>query len=146
MSDEIKTKTVDFIPEFGINGDFKKIVEYGFLEYNSLIMPVIALLYMDKGSNSLIPEMGLRDIIAQFPYSDDSEADALLNEVNAELARWTTVNCEASFDTSASNWDTGEITISIDITGIPAPLKVTVDKDSSKDGKTFKIVPPSVYK
>ena len=140
-----KTKIVDFVPEFGIDGDFKKIVEYGFLEYNSLIMPVINLLYMDEGSNSLIPTMGLRDTIVQFPFSDPTEADSLIAKMNQEFNKWCTVSTTALIDEGASNWSSGEIVIKIDITGIPAPIKVSVDKDSSK-ARTFKIVPPNSFR
>jgi len=144
-NDDNKTKTVDFIPEFGINGDFKRIVEYGFMEYNSLIVPVINLLYMDEGSNPLIPTMGLRDTIVKFPFSDPTEADSLISKINQEFNKWCTVSTTASIDESATNWDDGEFTLKIDITGIPAPIKVSVDKDSSK-ARTFKIVPPSSFR
>lgn len=145
MANDSKTKTVDFIPEYGINGDYKRIVEYGFLEYNSLIMPVIALLYMDEGSNSLIPDMGLRDTVIQFPFSDPTEADALVSKMNNEFNKWLDVQVTASIDDSSSDWNSGEITLRVDIMGIPAPLKVSVNRDNSS-AKTFKIIPPSSFR
>lgn len=145
MANDSKTKTVDFIPEYGINGDYKRIVEYGFLEYNSLIMPVIALLYMDEGSNSLIPDMGLRDTVIQFPFSDQTEADALISKMNNEFSRWLDVQVTASIEDASSDWNSGEITLRVDIMGIPAPLKVSVNRDNSS-AKTFKIIPPSSFR
>lgn len=145
MSTETKkTKVVDFVPEYGIGGDFKKIVEYGFLEYNSLILPVISLLFMDKGSNSLVPDMGLRDTIIKFPYSEENELDTILSELNAGF-KYAPVPVTASIDNSLTDWVTGEITLNIDITGIPAPMKVSVNKENS-DARTFKIIPPSAFK
>jgi hypothetical protein len=145
MSTETKkTKVVDFVPEYGIGGDFKKIVEYGFLEYNSLILPVISLLFMDKGSNSLVPDMGLRDTIIKFPYSEENELDTILSELNAGF-KYAPVPVTASIDNSLTDWVTGEITLNIDITGIPAPMKVSVNKENS-DARTFKIIPPSSFK
>ena len=108
-------------------------------------MPVINLLYMDEGSNSLIPTMGLRDTIVQFPFSDPTEADSLIAKMNQEFNKWCTVSTTALIDEGASNWSSGEIVIKIDITGIPAPIKVSVDKDSSK-ARTFKIVPPNSFR
>lgn len=145
MDNNAKTKTVDFIPEYGIDGDYKKTVEYGFLEYNSLITPVVNLMLMDEGSNSLIPDMGLRNTIVQFPFSDQAEADALISKMNNEFSKWCNIPVTATIDESSSNWDSGDITIKVDVNGIPAPIKLIVDKDSS-NAKTFKIVPPSVYR
>jgi hypothetical protein len=139
-----KTKTVDFIPEYGISGDYKKIVEYGFLEYNSLIMPVIALLFMDEGSNTLVPDMGIRDVLVQFPYSEEAEIEALVSKVNFGL-RYAPVPCTASIDTALTDWITGDVTLRIDITGIPAPLKVSVNKDTAA-ARTFKVIPPNSFK
>ena len=137
-------KTVDFIPEYGLSGDYKKVSEYNFLEYNSLLMPVVAILFMDKGSNSLIPEMGARDIIASFPFSTRDEADGLVEDINSQLTSWATVGCTAYIDDSKSNWAEGDVTLKVDVTGIPAPITIEVNKNGAKS-KQFKIVPPSTF-
>lgn len=137
-------KTVDFIPEYGLSGDYKKVSEYSFLEYNSLLMPVIALLFMDKGSNSLIPEMGARDLIVQFPFSTRDEAESLVSEISQHLSTWASVTCTVHIDDTKSNWSEGEITLKVDVSGIPAPLTISVDKRGAQS-KQFKIVPPSTF-
>lgn len=137
-------KTVDFIPEYGLSGDYKRVSEYNFLEYNSLLLPVIAILFMDKGSNSLIPEMGARDIIASFPFSTRDEADGLVEDINLQLTNWATVSSSAYIDDSKSNWAEGDVTLKIDVTGIPAPITIEVDKNGAKS-KQFKIVPPAIF-
>lgn len=137
-------KTVDFIPEYGLSGDYKKVSEYNFLEYNSLLMPVVAILFMEKGSNSLIPEMGARDIIAAFPFSTRDEADGLVEDINQQLTNWAAVGCSAYIDDSKSNWSDGDVTLKVDVTGIPAPLTISVNK-SGASAKQFKIIPPSVF-
>ena len=108
-------------------------------------MPVIALLYMDEGSNSLIPDMGLRDTVIQFPFSDQTEADALISKMNNEFSRWLDVQVTASIEDASSDWNSGEITLRVDIMGVPAPLKVSVNRDNSS-AKTFKIIPPSSFR
>lgn len=138
------TKVVDFIPEFGISGDFKKITEYDFLKYNSLIIPIVTLLNMEKGSNTIIPDMGCKDILLQFPFCEEDNIEQLVNSLNTELNRWSEVNCSAYIDNKKTDWSTGDVTLAIDIFGIPAPLTVTVNKDKAS-AQQIKIVPPSIF-
>lgn len=138
------TKTVDFIPEYGISGDFKKVTEYDFLKYNALIQPVIALLNMEKGSNTVIPDMGCKDTLLKFPFCEEDNIEQLVNELNSNLNKWSDVECTAKVDVSKSNWTTGDITLSIDIYSIPAPLKLSVNKNSAS-AQQIKIVPPSIF-
>lgn len=139
---EDATKTVDFIPEFGIKGDFKKVTEYGFLQYNTLILPVMALLFMDRGTNFFIPNMGLMDTLLEFPFSTKDEADALVDSINGQLETYCGNTTARLSD--ASDWDTGEVTLIVQISGIPNPIKVTVDRNSASKHQ-FKVVSPSTF-
>lgn len=134
-------KLADFIPEYGMTGDFKKISEYEFLQYNSIILPVVSILSMEKGTNQLLPDMGLRDELLKLPFSEISEINVVLANVTKQLSKYfsTPITCELGSD---SNLKEGDITIEFHVSGIPQPLKVMVNKDSNLD-KNFRIVKPS---
>jgi len=134
-------KLADYIPEYGMTGDFKKISEYEFLQYNSIILPVISILSMEKGTNQLIPDMGLRDELLKLPFSEITEISSVLSAISKQMTKYfsTPITCELGSDSDLKN---GEVTIEVHVGGIPQPLKVMVNKDSNLD-KNFRIVKPS---
>src|SRR5574344_252954 len=123
------TKTVDFAPEYGLDGDFKKITEYDFFRFNSRLQPVLTLIYMEKGTNQLIPDMGLYDLFMKIPFCERPNFQALLNEITNQLGQYTTENCSVTLG-PRTDWDYGEIYLNIEITGVPAPLQVKVNKEA----------------
>jgi hypothetical protein len=135
-------RTVDFIPEYSILGDIKKISEYDFAAQNARVFPVMALLYMDKGSNALYPEMGLRNVIKSLPYREMGEIYPALESINSHIYLYTGVSTRAYIDENdpLTNLDKGEIMIRIDIEGVPAPLSVKVDRS-----RTFFVKHPSIF-
>lgn len=89
-------KLADYIPEYGMTGDFKKISEYEFLQYNSIILPVISILSMEKGTNQLIPDMGLRDELLKLPFSEITEISSVLSSISKQMTKYfsTPITCE----------------------------------------------------
>lgn len=138
------SKIVDFAPEYSITGDFKKISEYDFLLLNSIILPVVAVCCMEKGSNQLYPEMGAKDYFMSLPYSERNEVSDILTDISAQISRYTNATCEVSVDESNTDWPTGNLVISLDISGVPNPIKMQVGKSSTI--KPFKTVGPDVFR
>jgi hypothetical protein len=135
-------KTVDFIPEYNILGDIKKISEYDFSTQNAKIVPVLLLLYMDKGSNVLYPEMGLRTVIRSLPFREMGEIFSILESINSHIFLYTGLPTKVYIDDEDpfTNVDKGEYMIRIDIEGVVAPLKVQLDRS-----KTFFVKHPSIF-
>lgn len=137
-----KTKTVDFAPEYGLDGDFKKISEYDFFRFNSRLQPVLTLIYMEKGTNQLIPDMGLYEMFMKIPFTERPNFQDLINEIKRQLSTYSTENCTVSLG-SRTDWTIGDIYLNIDIEGVPAPLQVKVNKEA---GGTIKVAHPSLFK
>jgi hypothetical protein len=142
MATSKTVKTVDFIPEYSILGDIKKVSEYDFAMQNAKVVPVMALLYMDKGSNVLYPDMGLRDVLKSLPYREIGEIFSVLESIGSHIYLYTGLSVRVYIDEedSATNIDKGEYMIRIDIDGVAAPVRVQLDKS-----KTFFVKHPSVF-
>ncbi len=142
MAEAEKTRTVDFIPEFGLDNDFKKITEYDFLQQNSIIVPLLTLINMDKGTNQLLPNMGLRDLLVSIPFSETSEVNSIISQINKQLQTYIHHTCSCDI-TSVKN-TTDEALITFNISGLPSPLQIVVDKNSSTS-RGFRVVNSSVF-
>jgi hypothetical protein len=135
-------KTVDFIPQYDILGDIKKISEYDFATENSKIIPIITILFMEQGSNVLFPGMGLREVLISLPYKEMEEVYDIINQINSHIFRYTGYTTRTYIDENnpANDFIKGNIVLRIDIEGILAPLTIGVDKS-----RTFYVKHPSVF-
>jgi hypothetical protein len=135
-------KTVDFIPEYNILGDIKKVSEYDFAMQNTKVVSVMILLYMDVGSNVLIPDMGLRDVLTSLPFRELAEIYPVLESINSHILLYTGFSTKVYIDESDpfTNIETGEYMIRIDIEGVVAPLSIQINKS-----KTFIVRHPSLF-
>jgi hypothetical protein len=125
-------KTVDFIPHYDILGDIKKVSELDFSIQNAKIIPIITILCMERGSNVLVPDMGLREVIKSLPYNDIKDVYGLLESMNAHLVHYTGFQNRVYIDETdpRTNYQKGELTLRIDVEGIVDPIKVNVNKSN----------------
>lgn len=133
-------KTVDFVPEFNEKYDFKKVSEYDFAAFNSKLIPVIALISMEKGTSFLYPDMGVKTLLMDLPYTEEPAVDAKLALIKSGIEKYCTSAVNVSVD-SSSSYVTGEIKITIEVNGVPGALQVSTDKSG-----LFNIQHPSIYK
>ena len=77
-----KLKKADFVPVYNENSDFKKVSEYDLVKINSIIVPVMNIICMEKGSNQLFPNMGVKNILMSIPFKERDEIDAVLYAVS----------------------------------------------------------------
>jgi len=140
-----KTKTVDFIPEYGISGDFKKVTEYNFMNYNARLIPILVICLMDKGCNQLIPDMGLKDTILGLPFSDKHEAENIIREMQNQFSQYALINVNVYINDEKSDWEKGDITLSLDVDGVPGTVSLGVSKQSSNLYQPFNIQHPSIF-
>jgi hypothetical protein len=135
-------KTVDFIPQYDILGDIKKISEYDFAIENSRIIAVLTILFMEQGSNVLIPGMGLRETILSLPYKEMGDVYNTIDQINSHLVRYTGYSVRAYIDENnpANDFTKGNLVLRIDVEGVLIPLDIGVDKS-----KTFYVKHPSVF-
>ena len=145
MANDTKTKIVDIVPEFGLNGDYKKITEYEFIALNAKILPVITLCLMEQGSNQLMPDMGLRTILTTIPFTERAEIESVIKKINGQFETYINIPVKAYVDESKSNWAEGDICISIDITGVPGTLTLGINKDNIDDMQPFNIKHPAIF-
>jgi hypothetical protein len=123
-------KTVDFIPQYDILGDIKKVSELDFSIQNAKIVPIVTILCMERGSNVLVPDMGLKEIIRSLPYNDIKDVYSILESINAHLTHYTGFQNRVYIDETdpKTDYKKGELVIRIDIEGVVDPLKVNVNK------------------
>jgi hypothetical protein len=139
----VKTvKTVDFIPNYDILGDIRKISEYDFAIENSKIIPILTILCMEKGANVLFPDMGLRELIISLPYREIDEAYTVIEQIAGHILYYTGFTIRASIDEDDPNNDfiKGNLILRIDVEGLLAPLRIQVDKS-----KTFYVKHPATF-
>lgn len=139
------TKTVDFAPEYGISGDYRKITEYDFAAINARLVPVITILLMEQGSNQLFPGMGARNILMQMPFSERGDVESIVSEVQNQLDRYSACACVVRIDDSKSDWISGEVYLGIEVDGVPGTLTLGANRDSVKEMQPFKISHPSIF-
>ena len=145
MSNKKTTKIRDYVPEFGLNGDFKKVSEYDFIAYNSKILPVLILCFMEKGTDQLNPEMGSKDLFMQLPFTEKDNVNSLITKINDSICKFTNNSVRVYVNDEKTNWLTGEITVNIDITGVPGEISLGVNKNSVNSKQPFNIKQPSVF-
>lgn len=145
MASDNKTKIVDIVPEFGLDGDYKKITEYDFIAYNSKILPIITLCLMEQGSNQLMPDMGLRNVLCSVPFTERGEIDSIISSINTQIKTYVNSDATASIDEAKTNWSEGDVYLSIEISGVPGTLSIGVNKDKVNDMQPFNIKHPSIF-
>lgn len=146
MATNTKTKIVDIVPEFGLNGDYKKITEYDFVALNAKIFPVITLCLMEQGSNQLMPDMGLRNILCSIPFSERSEVESIVSgEISNQIKTYINTDVTVYIDENKSNWPEGEVYLAMDIAGVPGTLTIGVNKDKVNDMQPFNIKHPAIF-
>jgi hypothetical protein len=146
MATNTKTKVVDIIPEFGLNGDYKKITEYDFVALNAKIFPVITLCLMERGSNQLMPDMGLRNTLCAIPFSERDEVEAIIaGEISTQIKTYINVDVKVYIDESKTNWLEGDVYLAMDIAGVPGTLSIGVNKDKVNDMQPFNIKHPAIF-
>jgi hypothetical protein len=135
-------KTVDFIPNSNILGDLDKISEYNFAIKNSKIIPVITLICMEKGSNALIPEMGIHELLMSLPYKEIGEVYNILEQINNHIIRFTGYTTRTYIDEAnpENDFKKGHLVIRIDVEGVLNPINIGINKS-----KTFYVKHPSVF-
>jgi hypothetical protein len=123
-------RTVDFIPQYDILGDIKKVSELDISIQNARIIPIIIILCMERGSNVLFPEMGLRETLRSLPYSEMNEVYPVLESINAHLVHYTGNQTRVYIDENdpLTDYQKGEFVIRIDVEGIIEPITVNVNK------------------
>jgi hypothetical protein len=135
-------RTVDFIPQYDILGDIKKVSEYDFSIYNAKIIPIITILCMERGSNVLVPDMGLREVLRSLPYREFGEMYPIIEGISNHLYFYTGYTVKAYIDEAdpLTDYQKGEFVIRIDVEGIPEPISVNVNKSN-----TFYVRHPMVF-
>jgi hypothetical protein len=123
-------RVVDFVPQYDIFGDIKKVSESNYSIQNLKVVAIVILLYTESGSNVLMPEMGLREVLLSIPYQDINETYRTMDIINSHIRAYTGYQTRAYIDENDPNTNIarGEISIRIDIEGIIEPLEVNVDK------------------
>lgn len=145
MANKTTTKIIDFVPEFGLNGDFKKVSEYDFIAYNSKVLPILILCFMEKGTNQLNPEMGVKDYFMQLPFTEKSDVNSLLTKIKDSITDFTNSTVNLYVNENKTNWSTGDVTINLDIEGVPGEVSIGVNKDSVNSKQPFTVKQPSVF-
>lgn len=145
MATKTTTKIIDFVPEFGLNGDFKKVSEYDFMAYNAKVLPILILCFMEKGTNQLNPEMGVKDYFMQLPFTEKEQVDNLLYNINQDISNFTDSTVRIYINEEKTDWATGDVTVNIDIEGVPGEVTLSVNKDSVNSKQPFIIKQPSVF-
>ncbi len=140
-----KIKTVDFVPEFGLNGDYKKVSEYDIISINAKMIPLITLCLMEAGSNQLMPDMGLRTTFTQIPFSERNEIDKYLSDINTQFSHYLNFSAQCKLDNTKTKWPEGDVYFAIDVEGIPGALTLGINKDSVNDAQPFNIKHPAIF-
>ena len=140
VSDTIKT--VDFVPEYSITGDIRKVSEYDFASYNSKLFPIFTILTMSKGTNQLYPGMGLRETMMTLSYCEEDELEGKFSVIATHLKTYTGLDVVVALDEENSDIaNQGIAVIQIQVSGVPAPLVVT----SNGKSNFLNVRHPSLY-
>jgi hypothetical protein len=133
---------VDFIPQYNMVGDIKKVSEYNFALQNSRILPILVLICMERGSNVLYPDMGIHEVFKSLPFKEMSEVYATLETINGHIFQYTGITTRVYIDEADPQTDfiKGILVLRIDIEGVVAPLTISVDKRNN-----FFVRHPSVF-
>lgn len=133
-------KTVDFVPEYNENYDFKKVSEYDILKQNSVMLSIFNLICMEKGSNQLFPEMGVKDLFMSIPYEEKESVYGILSRISSEMSKYLTTSVKVVIDTKHTNFIEGDVGINIEAEGVPVALSVHTDRNG-----LFKVHKYSIY-
>lgn len=114
---------VDFIPKLSATGDFKKITDYTFANYNNKVSTLLNFLVMIRGTNSIFPELGGYNTLCEIPYSENTQSvvQDLMNKIGEQLDFPVEVEYELSEDGNLAN-------ISMTVDNLPKQLKLDVKR------------------
>ena len=98
-----KLKKADFIPVYNENSDFKKVSEYDLVKVNSIIVPVMNIICMEKGSNQLFPNMGVKNILMSIPFKERDEIDEVLYAVSSGITEYISSSVSVTLDQEKTN-------------------------------------------
>ena len=137
-----KIKTVDILPEYGLDGDFKQISEYDILKRNLKINNVINLINMETGSCQILPQMGARNLFMELTYSTQEEVLDTLKSIKKQIETYAKVSADVVVNESETDWDAGTLVVSIIIDNLESPITVNVNRRSG----FMNVVSPNVFK
>ena len=100
---------------------------------------------MEKGTNQLNPEMGVKDLFMQLPFTEKDDVNSLITKINDSICKFTNNSVRVYINDEKTNWSTGEITVNIDITGVPGEISLGLNKNSVNSKQPFNIKQPSVF-
>jgi hypothetical protein len=129
MAVENKVRIVDFIPKRDLLGDVKVISESDIASQNSKILPVANLLYMERGTNLLYPDMGLHETLLSISYKEINSIYGILTLIKQHIKQYTSYDVNVRIDEDASDFKHGFVEIAIDVEGVLAPIEVKVGKN-----------------
>ena len=125
----MSTKTVDFVPEYNENFDFKKISEYDFLAQNAALIPVFNIIAMERGSNQLFPDMGVKDLFSsKCNFSNLTECRSTVFKISSAINRYVTTATVVSIDEKRTNWKEGDIAIKVEVEGVPEAIGLRINQ------------------
>ena len=119
-----KLKKADFICVYNENSDFKKVSEYDLVKVNSIIVPVMNIICMEKGSNQLFPNMGVKNILMSIPFKERDEIDEVLYAVSSGITEYISSSVSVTLDQEKTNFVTGEVAINVEMEGVPISLSI----------------------
>ena len=124
----MSTKTVDFVPEYNENFDFKKISEHDFLAQNAALIPVFNIIAMERGSNQLFPDMGVKDLFMSIPFQEEDECRSTVFKISSAINRYVTTATVVSIDEKRTNWKEGDIAIKVEVEGVPEAIELRINQ------------------
>jgi hypothetical protein len=135
-------RVVDFIPQYDILGDIKKVSESDYTIQNIKVVAIAIILCTEAGSNVLLPEMGLRQVLKSLLYQDATDIYQILDSMNSHLYKYSGYQTRAYIneDDPDTNISQGEVAVRIDIEGVMEPLEVNINK-----ANTIIVKHPSVF-
>ena len=140
MENSNKIRTVDFVPEYNENFDFKKVSEYDIIKQNSVMLTVFNLICMEKGTNQLFPDMGVKDLFMMIPYEEEESVYGILRQISSEMSTYAGSSVQVSVDTKKTNFVEGVVSVKIEVENVPVALGVSTDRNG-----LFKVHKYSVY-
>lgn len=116
--------TLDFIPIQTTFEPVKKIVSGSSDFYlNDTIISILNLLEMSPGHNVIYPEMGIKNLILQIPFSED--LDNISNKINEQLNRFLSSKVTMEIEKDIKDPEIFNLIFSVE--GAPGKIKTGLE-------------------
>ena len=121
---DIVKKTVDFIPQVDLSGDFTKYSDRSIARMNSRVASLMNILQMEQGTHPEYPDMGAKNILLELYNSERVRGTAAIHEIESMSKKF--LNLDVAIEYTMNKQNPELVELSLTVNSLPGKVRFDV--------------------